>query len=193
MVFCVEFCLLNFGVSVCDDVGLGCVLIGNFFVFVVDVDVVVMVYVVFVWDVWFFDIVFLYGLGESEWKFGFVFCGVLCDDYVIVMKVGCVFVDVDGWLVLGVVSGYDFVVDFSRDGVWRSFDGSFVWLGVDCVDVFYLYDFLDVEVVFVVVFFVFVELCDEGVVCVISVGFGCFDFLECYVVEVLFDVVMEVG
>lgn len=79
----------------------------------------------------YFDTAPLYGLGESERRYGEPLSSVPRSDIVISTKVG---------RVLDSESRRGFHFDFSRDGIQRSLEGSLERLGVDRVDIVYMHD-----------------------------------------------------
>ncbi|GAT71548.1 aldo/keto reductase [Microbacterium hydrocarbonoxydans] len=184
---------LSPGVAVREGVGLGCAPIGNLFTPVTDADAVATVERALSRGVRLFDTAPLYGSGESERKLGLALPGVPRDDVVIATKVGRLLVDAEGRPVTGAASGHDSVADLSRDGVWRSLEGSLARLGVDRIDVLHLHDPLDVDAAVAGALPALAELREQGVVRAISVGLGRLDPLERYAAEAPLDVLMEAG
>ena len=176
-----------------DDAGLGCAPIGNLFAPVPDADAVATVEAALSAGVRFFDTAPLYGDGESERKLGLALRGVPRDEVVIATKVGRQLLDADGAPVAGGASGASSVADLSRDGVWRSLEGSLARIGTDRVDVLHLHDPLDVEAGMAGAMTALVELREQGVVRAISVGLGRLEPLERFTAEAPLDVIMEAG
>lgn len=69
------------------------------------------------------------------------------------------------------------------------------WLGIECIDLFYLYDleWYEFDFVFVEVFFVLEQLCVDGEVIVIGIGLMVLEVLVVFVCLVDFDLIMVVG
>ena len=176
-----------------DDAGLGCAPIGNLFAPVPDADAVATVEAALSAGVRFFDTAPLYGDGESERKLGLALRGVPRDEVVIATKVGRQLLDADGAPVAGGASGASSVADLSRDGVWRSLEGSLARIGTDRVDVLHLHDPLDVEAGLAGAMTALIELREQGVVRAISVGLGRLEPLERFTAEAPLDVIMEAG
>ncbi|MGN7978417.1 aldo/keto reductase [Microbacterium sp. 22195] len=176
-----------------DDAGLGCAPIGNLFAPVPDADAVATVEAALSAGVRFFDTAPLYGDGESERKLGLALRGVPRDEVVIATKVGRQLLDADGAPVAGAASGASSVADLSRDGVWRSLEGSLARIGTDRVDVLHLHDPLDVEAGLAGAMTALIELREQGVVRAISVGLGRLEPLERFTAEAPLDVIMEAG
>ncbi|MFD5226214.1 aldo/keto reductase [Microbacterium sp. NPDC058342] len=176
-----------------DEVGLGCAPIGNLFSPVSDADAVSTVHAALAQGVRFFDTAPLYGSGESERKLGLALRDVRRDTVVIATKVGRQLLDVDGEPVAGAGSGVSSVADLSRDGVWRSLEGSLARLGTDRVDVLHLHDPLDVEAGMAGAMTALVQLREQGVVRAVSVGLGRLDPLERFAAQAPLDVLMEAG
>lgn len=176
-----------------DGIGLGCAPIGNLFAPVSDADAVATVEAALALGVRVFDTAPLYGDGESERKLGVALRGVPRDEFVIATKVGRQLLDADGAPVRGAASGVSSIADLSRDGVWRSLEGSLARLCTDRVDVLHLHDPLDVEAGMAGAMTALIELREQGVVRAISVGLGRLDPLERFVAEAPLDLVMEAG
>lgn len=176
-----------------DDVGLGCAPIGNLFSPVSDADAVATVHAALAGGVRYFDTAPLYGDGESERKLGLALRGVARDEVVIATKVGRRLLDGDGVPVSGSASGASSVTDLTRDGVWRSLEGSLARLGTDRVDVLHLHDPLDVAAGMAGAMTALVELREQGVVRAISVGLGRLDPLERFTADAPLDVIMQAG
>lgn len=176
-----------------DDVGLGCAPIGNLFTPVSDADAVATVHAALRQGVRFFDTAPLYGSGESERKLGLALRDVPRDEVVIATKVGRQLLDASGSPVTGGAGGASSVADLSRDGVWRSLEGSLARLGTDRVDVMHLHDPLDVEAGMAGAMTALVELREQGVVRAISVGLGRLEPLERFTAEAPLDLIMEAG
>jgi len=176
-----------------DDVGLGCAPIGNLFTPVTDADAVATVHAALEHGVRFFDTAPLYGSGESERKLGLALRGVPRDEVVIATKVGRQLLDADGAPVAGPAVGVSSVADLSRDGVWRSLEGSLARLGTDRVDLLHLHDPLDVAAGLAGAMTALQELREQGVVRAISVGLGRLDPLERFAADAPLDVLMEAG
>lgn len=176
-----------------DDVGLGCAPIGNLFTPVSDADAVATVHAALRQGVRFFDTAPLYGSGESERKLGLALRDVPRDEVVIATKVGRQLLDASGSPVTGGAGGASSVADLSRDGVWRSLEGSLARLGTDRVDVLHLHDPLDVEAGMAGAMTALVELREQGVVRAISVGLGRLEPLERFTAEAPLDLIMEAG
>jgi len=176
-----------------DDAGLGCAPIGNLFAPVADADAVATVHAALDHGVRFFDTAPLYGSGESERKLGLALRGVPRDEVVIATKVGRQLLDADGTPVAGAASGASSVADLSRDGVWRSLEGSLARLGTDRIDVLHLHDPLDVSAGMAGAMAGLQELREQGVVRAVSVGLGKLDPLERFAAEAPLDALMEAG
>lgn len=176
-----------------DDVGLGCAPIGNLFTPVSDADAVATVHAALRQGVRFFDTAPLYGSGESERKLGLALRDVPRDEVVIATKVGRQLLDASGSPVTGGAGGASSVADLSRDGVWRSLEGSLARLGTDRVDVLHLHDPLDVEAGMAGAMTALVELREQGVVRAISLGLGRLEPLERFTAEAPLDLIMEAG
>jgi len=176
-----------------DGVGLGCAPIGNLFSPVTDADAVSTVEAALALGVRFFDTAPLYGDGESERKLGVALHGVPRDEIVLATKVGRLLLDATGTPVNAGASGTSSVADLSRDGVWRSLEGSLARLRTDRIDVVHLHDPLDVEAGLAGAMTALTELRSQGVVRAISVGLGQLDPLERFVAAAPLDVVMEAG
>lgn len=176
-----------------DDLGLGCAPIGNLFTPVTDADAVATIETALSAGVRFFDTAPLYGDGESERKLGLALRGVPRDEVVLATKVGRRLLDADGSPVSGGATGASSIADLSRDGVWRSLEGSLARLGTDRVDVLHLHDPLDVEAGLAGAMTALTELRAQGVVRAISVGLGRLEPLERFVAAAPLDVVMEAG
>ncbi|MEV7632431.1 aldo/keto reductase [Microbacterium sp. NPDC089318] len=176
-----------------DDLGLGCAPIGNLFAPVSDADAVATIETALSLGVRFFDTAPLYGDGESERKLGLALRGVPRDEVVLATKVGRRLLDADGSPVAVGATGASSVADLSRDGVWRSLEGSLARLGTDRVDVLHLHDPLDVEAGLSGAMTALTELRTQGVVRAISVGLGRLEPLERFVAAAPLDVVMEAG
>ncbi|MEV7619623.1 aldo/keto reductase [Microbacterium sp. NPDC089321] len=176
-----------------DDLGLGCAPIGNLFTPVTDADAVATIETALALGVRFFDTAPLYGDGESERKLGLALRGVPRDEVVLATKVGRRLLDADGSPVAPGATGASSVTDLSRDGVWRSLEGSMARLGTDRVDVLHLHDPLDVEAGLAGAMRALTELRAQGVVRAISVGLGRLEPLERFVAAAPLDVVMEAG
>lgn len=176
-----------------DDLGLGCAPIGNLFTPVTDADAVATIETALSLGVRFFDTAPLYGDGESERKLGLALRGVPRDEVVLATKVGRRLLDADGSPVAPGATGSSSVTDLSRDGVWRSLEGSLARLGTDRVDVLHLHDPLDVEAGLSGAMTALTELRAQGVVRAISVGLGRLEPLERFVASAPLDVVMEAG
>ncbi|WP_309128139.1 aldo/keto reductase [Microbacterium sp.] len=174
-------------------VGLGCAPIGNLFSPVADSDAVETVEAALENGVRYFDTAPLYGSGESERKLGLALRGIPRDEVAIATKVGRRLVDGDGRAVAGAASGASSVADLSRDGVWRSLDGSLARLGTDRIDVLHLHDPLDVDAGLSGAMTAMVELRDQGVVRALGVGLGRLAPLERFTAEAPLDVIMEAG
>jgi len=179
--------------SLRDDAGLGCAPIGNLFAQVPDADAVATVDAALAHGVRYFDTAPLYGDGESERKLGLALRGLPRDEVVIATKVGRQLLDAEGAPVTGGASGASSVADLSRDGVWRSLEGSLARLGTDRVDVLHLHDPLDVEAGLAGAMTALAELREQGVVRAISVGLGRLEPLERFTAEAPLDVIMEAG
>ena len=176
-----------------DDLGLGCAPIGNLFTPVTDADAVATIETALSAGVRFFDTAPLYGDGESERKLGLALRGVPRDEVVLATKVGRRLLDADGSPVSGGATGASSIADLSRDGVWRSLEGSLARLSTDRVDVLHLHDPLDVEAGLAGAMTALTELRAQGVVRAISVGLGRLGPLERFVAAAPLDVVMEAG
>lgn len=176
-----------------DDLGLGCAPIGNLFTPVTDADAVATIETALSLGVRFFDTAPLYGDGESERKLGLALRGVPRDEVVLATKVGRRLLDADGSPVALGATGASSVTDLSRDGVWRSLEGSLARLGTDRVDVLHLHDPLDVEAGLAGAMTALTELRTQGVVRAVSVGLGRLEPLERFVAAAPLDVVMEAG
>ena len=176
-----------------DDLGLGCAPIGNLFTPVTDADAVATIETALSAGVRFFDTAPLYGDGESERKLGLALRGVPRDEVVLATKVGRRLLDADGSPVSGGATGASSIADLSRDGVWRSLEGSLARLSTDRVDVLHLHDPLDVEAGLAGAMTALTELRAQGVVRAISVGLGRLRPLERFVAAAPLDVVMEAG
>ena len=176
-----------------DDLGLGCAPIGNLFTPVTDADAVATIETALSAGVRFFDTAPLYGDGESERKLGLALRGVPRDEVVLATKVGRRLLDADGSPVALGATGASSVTDLSRDGVWRSLEGSLARLGTDRVDVLHLHDPLDVEAGLAGAMTALTELRTQGVVRAVSVGLGRLEPLERFVAAAPLDVVMEAG
>lgn len=176
-----------------EGVGLGCAPIGNLFSPVADSDAVATVDAALEHGVRYFDTAPLYGSGESERRLGLALRGVPRDEVTIATKVGRLLLDADGDPVVGAASGESSIADLSRDGVWRSLEGSLARIGIDRVDVLHLHDPLDVEAGLTGAMSAMIELRDQGVVRAIGVGLGRLDPLERFAAEAPVDVIMEAG
>lgn len=176
-----------------DDLGLGCAPIGNLFAPVPDADAVATVGAALDHGVRFFDTAPLYGSGESERKLGLALRGLPRDEVVIATKVGRQLLDAHGAPVTGGASGDSSIADLSRDGVWRSLEGSLARLGTDRVDVVHLHDPLDVDAAVAGAMAALLDLRAQGVVRAISVGLGKLAPLERLTALVPLDVIMQAG
>lgn len=176
-----------------EDAGLGCAPIGNLFTPVTDEDAVATVHAALARGVCFFDTAPLYGSGESERKLGLALRDVPRDEIVLATKVGRQLLDAQGAPVAGGAVGSSSVADLTRDGVWRSLEGSLARLGVDRVDVLHLHDPLDVDAGMAGAMTALQELREQGVVRAISVGLGRLDPLVRFAAEAPLDVLMEAG
>lgn len=181
------------GVTLHDDLGLGCAPIGNLYTPVADDDAVATVRAALDAGVRFFDTAPHYGAGESERRLGLALAGVPRDDYVIATKVGRRIVDAEGVPVPGHGNGHDTVADLSADGVRRSIEGSLARLGTDRIDLLHLHDPLDVEAGLSGAMSALAELRDQGVVRAIGVGLGKLPPLLRFTAEAPVDVIMEAG
>lgn len=193
MAFAAALSPLTEVVGLRDDLGLGCAPIGNLFTPVPDADAVATVGAALDHGVRFFDTAPLYGSGESERKLGLALRGVPRDEVVIATKVGRQLLDAHGAPVTGGASGDSSIIDLSRDGVWRSLEGSLARLGTDRVDVVHLHDPLDVDAAVTGAMEALLDLRAQGVVRAISVGLGKLAPLERLAARVPLDVIMQAG
>jgi len=95
----------------------------------------------------YFDVAPHYGLGLAEQRLGESLAGLPRDEYVLSTKVGRIIVPrenpegaSDMANLFDVPADRERVVDYSRDGVLRSVEGSLERLGVDRIDVLFVHD-----------------------------------------------------
>lgn len=148
----------------------------------------------------YFDTAPHYGLGLAEERLGAALRGYPRDEYVVSTKVGRALVPTPANV--GALDDDGFVVpaafrrewDFSRDGILRSVEQSFVRLGMDRVDVLYLHDpdnhwdeasTTGIDTL--------VELRDQGVVTAIGAGMNQSAMLAEFVRRTDVDLVMLAG
>lgn len=175
------------------DVGLGCAPIGNLYSAVDDTDAVRTVHAALELGVRFFDTAPHYGAGESERRLGLAIADIPRDTISIATKVGRRIVDADGRQSAVGGTGAGTVGDLSRDGVWRSVEGSLARLGTDRVDLLHLHDPEDVDEALAGAMTALVELKEQGVVRAIGVGMVRTAPLTRFAAEAPVDVIMEAG
>lgn len=173
--------------------GLGCAPIGNLYTPVADDDAVATVREALRLGIRFFDTAPHYGAGASERRLGLGLQGFPRDQVVIASKVGRAVVGADGRPAPAGSLGADTVADLSRDGVWRSVEGSLRRLGTDRLDLLHLHDAMDVVAALEGAMVGLTELREQGVVRAISIGMVRTAPLIRYVREASPDVIMEAG
>src|SRR5690606_8258281 len=126
----------------------------------------------------------------SERRLGLALSGVDRDTVSIATKVGRRIVDAAGHDVPAGASGAETASDLSRDGVWRSVEGSLRRLRTDRIDLLHLHDPDDVDLALAETVPAMLELRDQGVVRALGVGMVHVDPLTRFAEAGPFDVIM---
>lgn len=173
--------------------GLGCAPIGNLYSDISDECAVATIEAALAGGIRYVDTAPFYGSGASEYRLGLALAGFPRDELLISTKVGRQIVDGAGRAVAPGEIGVDAVRDLSRDGVWRSLEGSLRRLGTDRVDVVFVHDPPDAEEVMDGALPALLELRDQGVIRAVGVGMRHNATVTRLVRAADLDVVMEAG
>jgi D-threo-aldose 1-dehydrogenase len=181
--------------------GLGCAQLGNLYRAMPDESAYAIVDEAWSQGIRYFDTAPHYGLGLSERRLGTALAGRPRDEYVLSTKVGRLIEP--NPVYTGVerdTQGFDVPatsvrrLDYSRDGVLRSLEGSLARLDMDRIDIAFVHDCEDhVEEALAGAVPALVELREQGVVSHVGLGMNFDDVLARFVRESDVDTIMLAG